>query len=44
MLIHEFFKGLEKEAPDYVTYELFEQTALSGLVLFLKEWHKTLKK
>lgn len=44
MLIHEFFEGLEKESPDYVTYEFFELIALSGLVLFLNEWHKILKK
>lgn len=44
MIIHEFFEGLEKEAPDYATYELFEMIALSGLVLFLYEWHKILLK
>lgn len=44
MLIHEFFEGLEKEAPDYVTYEFFELIALSGLVLFLNEWHNIFKK
>ena len=44
MLIHEFFEGLEKEAPDFVTYELFELIALTGLVLFLLEWHKILKR
>ena len=44
MLIHEFFEGLEKDSPDYVTYEFFELIALSGLVLFLNEWHKILKK
>lgn len=44
MIIHEFFEGLEKEAPDFVTYELFELIALSGLVLFLYEWHKILMK
>ncbi|CAG0991361.1 MAG: hypothetical protein MPEBLZ_01473 [Candidatus Methanoperedens nitroreducens] len=42
MLIHEFLEGLEKEAPDFVTYELFELIALTGLVLFLLEWHKIL--
>ncbi len=40
MLIHEFLEGLNKSAPDYVTYELLELIALSGLVLFLYEWHK----
>lgn len=44
LLIHEFFEGLEKEAPDYTTYELFELIALIGLVLFLYEWHKILMK
>ena len=44
MLIHEFLEGLEKEAPDYVTYELLELVALTGLVLFLLEWHKILTK
>lgn len=44
MIIHEFFEGLEKEAPDFVTYELFELIALSGLVMFLYEWHKILMK
>jgi len=44
MIIHEFFEGLEKEAPDYATYELLEMIALSGLVLFLYEWHKILLK
>ena len=43
MLIHEFLEGLEKEAPDFVTYELLELVALTGLVLFLLEWHKILK-
>lgn len=42
MLIHEFLEGLEKEAPDFVTYELLELVALTGLVLFLLEWHKIL--
>lgn len=44
MIIHELFEGLEKEAPDYATYELLEMIALSGLVLFLYEWHKILLK
>lgn len=44
MILHEFFEGLEKDAPDFVTYELFELIALSGLVLFLYEWHKILVK
>lgn len=42
MLIHEFFEGLEKNASDYVTFELFELIALSGLVLFFFEWHRIL--
>ena len=44
MLIHEFFEGLEKDSPDYVTYEFLELIALSGLVLFLNEWYNILKK
>lgn len=44
MIIHEFFEGVEKNTPDFVTYELFELIALSGLVLFLYEWHKILTK
>lgn len=44
MLAHEFFEGLEKESPDYVTYELFEMIALLGLVMFFYEWHKIMKK
>lgn len=44
LLIHEFFEGLEKNAPDYTTYELFELIALIGLVMFLYEWHKILVK
>ena len=44
MIIHELFEGLEKDAPDYATYELLEMVALSGLVLFLYEWHKILLK
>lgn len=44
MIIHEFFEGLEKEAPDYATYELLELIALFGLVMFLYEWHKILLK
>lgn len=44
MLIHEFLEGLEKDAPDYTTYEMFELIALLGLVLFFYEWHNILKK
>ncbi|MFZ3058330.1 MAG: hypothetical protein WA102_01210 [Candidatus Methanoperedens sp.] len=44
MLIHEFLEGLEKDAPDYTTYEMFELIALLGLVLFFYEWHVILKK
>ncbi|MCZ7381166.1 MAG: hypothetical protein O8C64_06315 [Candidatus Methanoperedens sp.] len=43
MLIHEFFENLEKNAPDYTTYEMFEMIALLGLVLFFYEWNKILK-
>ncbi len=44
MVIHEFLEGLEKDAPDFVTYEFFELIALSGLVLFLYEWNKILRR
>ena len=44
MVVHEFFEGLEEDAPDFVTYEFFELIALSGLVLFLYEWNKTLRR
>jgi len=43
MVIHELFEGLEKEAPDYVTYEFFELIALAGFVMFFYEWNKILK-
>jgi len=44
ILIHELFEGLEKDVPDYVTYEILELIAISGFVLFLYEWHKIFKK
>ncbi|MCX9083972.1 MAG: hypothetical protein OIN87_04130 [Candidatus Methanoperedens sp.] len=44
ILIHELFEGLEKDAPDFVTYEIFELIAISGFVLFLNEWNKIFKK
>ncbi len=44
MILHEFLEGFEKDVADYTTYELLELIALLGLVLFLYEWHKTLKK
>jgi len=44
IVIHELFEGLEKDAPDLVTYEVFELIAISGFVLFLYEWHKILIK
>ncbi len=44
MVVHELFEGIEKDAPDYTTYELFELIALIGLVLFFYEWNKILKK
>ncbi|MDL5502139.1 MAG: hypothetical protein QSU88_02880, partial [Candidatus Methanoperedens sp.] len=44
MLIHEFLEGLEKEALDFVTYELLELIAFTGLVLFLLEWYRILTK
>lgn len=44
MLIHEFFEGLENDAPDNTTYELLELVALFGLVMFFSEWNKILLK
>jgi hypothetical protein len=44
MIVHELFEGLEKIAPDYTTYEMFELIGLAGIVLFLNEWNKILKK
>ncbi|NJD51480.1 MAG: hypothetical protein FIB07_01280 [Candidatus Methanoperedens sp.] len=44
MIIHEFLEGLEENAPDYTTYKLFEFIAISGLILFMLEWYKILKK
>jgi hypothetical protein len=37
MIVHELFQGLDKIAPDYTTYEMFELIALLGLVLFFYE-------
>ena len=44
MIIHEFLEGFEKQVADYTTYKFFEFMALLGLVLFMFEWHKILKK
>ncbi len=44
MIMHEFLEGLEKDAADFTTYEFLELVALLGLVLFLYEWHKILKR
>jgi len=44
MLSHEFFEGFGELEPDSTTYELLELIAFSGLVLFLYEWYKILKK
>ena len=44
MFLHEFLEGFEKDVADYATYELLELIALLGLVLFLYDWNKTLKK
>lgn len=44
IVIHELLEGFEKDAPDFVTYEMFELIALSGFVLFLYEWNKIFKK
>jgi uncharacterized membrane protein len=44
MLIHNFLESLDTNEPDFATYESFELLALLGMVLFLNEWHKILKK
>ncbi len=44
MLIHEFLEGLGVNAPDYTTYEFFELMGFLGLVLFMNEWRKILRK
>ncbi len=44
MILHEFLEGFQKDTADYTTYEMLELIALVGLVLFLYEWHKALKK
>ncbi len=44
MLIHNFLESLGYNEPDFATYELFELLALLGLILFLNEWYKILKK
>jgi len=44
MMIHELFEGLEKDAPDYTTYEFFELLALIGLASFFYEWYRLLKR
>jgi uncharacterized membrane protein len=43
MILHNFLESVEKNAPDFTTYEFFELMALLGLILFLNEWHKILK-
>ncbi len=43
MLLHEFLEDFGGGADD-TTYELFELLALLGLLLFMLEWHKILKK
>lgn len=43
MLIHELSEGLEKDAPDFATYEFFELMAILGLVLFMLEWKKIMQ-
>ncbi len=44
MLIHEFLEGFGSNAPDYTTYEFFELMGFLGLVLFMNEWRKILRK
>lgn len=43
MIVHELLEGLEKNAPDFVTYEFLELLALIGLALFFYEWLRVLK-
>jgi len=44
MLIHEFLEGLGENAIDSTTYKFFELMAFLGLVLFMNEWLKILRK
>ena len=44
MLLHEFLEGFGEDAPDSTTYEFFELMALIGLVLFMYEWYRILRK
>jgi hypothetical protein len=44
MLLHEFLEGLEENAPDTTSYEFFELMGLLGLVLFMYEWYRILRK
>lgn len=44
MFLHELIEGFEKDVADNTTIEFFELIALLGLVLFLYDWNKTLKK
>lgn len=43
MLLHEFLESIGENADD-TTYEFFELLALLGLILFMFEWYKMLKK
>ena len=42
MVLHEFLDALDRDAPDYVTYELFELIAVAGVVAFFYEWYRIL--
>ena len=44
MVIHKYLEIFVTNTPDYVTFELFELIAFSGVVMFLYEWHNILKK
>ncbi|MCX9011508.1 MAG: hypothetical protein OIN66_10340 [Candidatus Methanoperedens sp.] len=44
MVLHEFLDAFNENAPDYVTYELLELIAVSGVVLFFYEWYKIISK
>lgn len=44
MVIHKYMEIFIIETPDYVTFEFFELLGFSGLVLFMYEWYRNLKK
>lgn len=44
LIIHEFLEDLGGRTPSYVTFETLELLALAGLVLFMCEWHRVLRR